>query len=257
MTKFLQNFINNNTGIIIRIDDIAENMNWNLMEKCEILFDEYNIKPVLGVIPNNRDVELMNHERKDNFWDIVRSWRQKGWEISMHGNNHVYDKKTYKKDYFNYGGGSEFFGHDYEVQKTKIKNGLKKFEREKVKIRTFFAPNHTYDNNTFKALYDSGIKNVLDGYGLMPYKKYGLNFIPQLFYRVFLLPFGIQSTQIHLNYWMEEDFKKFERFVINNHKKIISFDQVLKKINNNIIYSVINFLSMKLLKIFRVRKNKS
>ena len=37
------------------MDDIAENMNWDLMDKCEDLFDKYKIKPLLGVIPNNQD----------------------------------------------------------------------------------------------------------------------------------------------------------------------------------------------------------
>ena len=41
--------------ILIRFDDIAENMNWYLMEKCEKLFDELKIKPVMGVIPDNKD----------------------------------------------------------------------------------------------------------------------------------------------------------------------------------------------------------
>ena len=49
--------LNHNTGIVIRFDDIAPNMNWTMMEKCEELFDMYNIKPVLGVIPNNQDKE--------------------------------------------------------------------------------------------------------------------------------------------------------------------------------------------------------
>ena len=34
----------------------------------------------------------------------------------MHGYNHLYDKETNKKDFFNYGGRSEFFGHSYEDQ---------------------------------------------------------------------------------------------------------------------------------------------
>ena len=41
----------------------------------------------------------------------------------------------------------------------------------------------------------------------MPYEENEIKFIPQLFYKVYALPFGIQSTQIHLNYWKEEDFK--------------------------------------------------
>ena len=55
---------------------------------------------MLGVIPNNQDKELMKYKKKNNFWDLVRLWVNKGWEISMHGNNHVYDKSTNKKDFF-------------------------------------------------------------------------------------------------------------------------------------------------------------
>ena len=44
--------------ILIRFDDIAQNMNWDLMSKCEKLFDQLRIKPVMGVIPNNQDPEL-------------------------------------------------------------------------------------------------------------------------------------------------------------------------------------------------------
>ena len=50
--------------ILIRFDDIAENMNWHFMEKSEQLFDKYEIKPVLGVIPNNQDVELRSYPKK-------------------------------------------------------------------------------------------------------------------------------------------------------------------------------------------------
>ena len=77
----IKNYISDNTGILIRLDDIAENMNWDLMEKSEILFDEYKIKPVLGVIPNNQDQNLLSYPKKNNFWDLVRNWKNKGWKI--------------------------------------------------------------------------------------------------------------------------------------------------------------------------------
>ena len=53
MLYSIKKYISENTGILIRLDDIAENMNWPLMKKCELLFDKYNIKPLLGVIPGN------------------------------------------------------------------------------------------------------------------------------------------------------------------------------------------------------------
>ena len=65
MINFFKNKINKYTGILIRLDDIAENMNWELMDKCEILFDKYNIKPLLGVIPNNQDPELLKYPKNE------------------------------------------------------------------------------------------------------------------------------------------------------------------------------------------------
>ena len=52
-----------------------------------------------------------------------------------------------------------------------------------------------YDFNTFKALKLSGINQVIDGYGLVPFIFNDIKFIPQLFYKLFFLPLGVQSTQ--------------------------------------------------------------
>ena len=243
-----------NTGILIRLDDIAENMNWDLMEKSELLFEKYEIKPMLGVIPNNKDNELLSYSKKNNFWDQVRNWREKGWEIAMHGYTHVYDKICKNEDYFNYGGGSEFCGHTLETQISRIKNGLQKFKNEKIKIRSFFAPNHTYDKNTFIALKNFRINEVIDGYGLMPYIENDIKFIPQLFYKVFALPFGIQTLQIHLNYWEQKDFDNFEKFIKKHSNKIITYDQAIAKTNNSFFYKFINTSTKIILRIKRAIK---
>ena len=246
MINFVKKYLSENTGILIRLDDIAENMNWPLMKKCELLFDKYNVKPLLGVISNNKDPELLSNQKNDMFWDQIRKWKEKKWEISMHGYTHVYDKETKKKDFFNYGGRSEFFGHSYDEQFLRISKSLEIFKKENIEIRSFFAPNHTYDLNNFLAF-----KNIIDGYGLMPFNIHNMNFIPQLFYKEIFLPFGIQSTQVHLNYWNENDFLKFEKFIIKNNSKIISFDEAIKKVNNNFFYSSVNWLVEKTLKLVR------
>ena len=252
MFSIIKNYITKNTGILIRLDDIAENMNWDLMEKVEKLFDKYNIKPVLGVIPFNKDSELLSYPKKNDFWAKVKNWENKGWEIAMHGLTHVYDSDTKKKDYFKYGGRSEFFGHPLEKQISKIEDGLKKFKDENIKIKCFFAPNHTYDENTFAALKKSGINEIIDGYGLMPYVKNDIKFIPQLFYKIYFLPFGIQSTQIHLNYWKQDDFDNFENFIKKNSNKIITYDYAIKKQSNSLFYNIINFFIKKTLQTIRL-----
>ena len=59
--------------ILIRFDDIAENMNWHLMAKCEKIFDELNIKPVMGVIPNNQDKDLLIYPKKKIFGKLSKN----------------------------------------------------------------------------------------------------------------------------------------------------------------------------------------
>ena len=245
------NYFKKNTGFLIRIDDVAQNMNWKMMDKCEILFDKYQIKPLIGVIPNNQDRELMKFENKQNFWQKVNGWKKKGWEISMHGYMHKYESNTFKKDYFAYGGLSEFFGQPYKVQKDKIESGIKIFKDNGINIKSFFAPNHTYDKNTFIALKNSGIETVVDGYGLIPYSKYGLRFIPQLFYKLIFLPFGIQSSQIHLNDWKDNDFIDFEKFIEKNKEKIINVDDSINRISDNYFSKIINLCVALIIKFIR------
>ena len=244
-------FLKKYTGLLIRFDDISPYLNWDLMDKCEKLFLKYNIKPVLGVIPNNQDKELLSFKHNKNFWNKVREWQTYGWEIAIHGYNHKYTSDTFKKDFFYYGGKSEFYGYPLDIQVSKIQKSIEIFKKNKIKTQCFFAPNHTYDLNTFKALRNLGINQVIDGYGLFPYEQNGIQFIPQLFHKIMILPFGIQSTQIHINTWTENDLKNFENFIDKNHEKIITYDYALTRKNNSIFCTVLRWLIEYLLKLLR------
>ena len=135
---------------------------------------------------------------------------------------------------------------------SKILLKINKLKKNNINIKTFFAPNHTYDETTFTALKQSGINEVIDGYGLLPYTYKQIRFIPQLFYKTVMLPIGIQSTQLHINYWDEKDFKKFEKFIVNNHKKIYSYNEVIKFVNDNYVFKIINITIEKILKLKRI-----
>ena len=240
------------TGLLIRMDDVAENMNWTLMDKCELLFDKYEIKPLLGVIPINQDPELLQFPKNSSFWEKVKDWKNKGWEVTMHGCNHLYTQKSDKKDIFNYGGNSEFYGLDYSSQLNKIQIGLQEFKKRNIKVRSFFAPNHIYDQNTLKALKDSNIKIIIDGYGLFPYYKNEILFIPQLFYKEIFLPFHIQSTQMHINNWNNKNYSNFEKFIKKNYKKIVNLDHVINVANPNFLQNLTNYFVEKTLKTARL-----
>ena len=239
------------TGLLIRMDDITEHMNWEFMDRCELLFEQFNIKPLLGIIPENKDPEFLKYPKNYDFWNRVDTWKKKGWEISMHGYEHLYSQQTKKKDIFNYGGGSEFYGLDYQKQLTKIKSGIEKFAKKNITVRSFFAPNHTYDLNTLRALKECKIKIVIDGYGLFPYYKFDILFIPQLFYKEIILPFGIQSTQMHINYWDEKYLQNFQDFIHKNHQKVVDIDYILNLSKPSLFKNGINYSVEKALKALR------
>ena len=81
----------------------------------------------LSLIPRNCEISKVVNQ--------IVNWhgKNKDWEIAMHGYTHVDDKLCKKSDdYFNYGGGSEFFGHSLETQTSKIKNGLTRIQIQKM-----------------------------------------------------------------------------------------------------------------------------
>ena len=153
-------------------------------------------------------------------------------------------------------GKSEFYGHSIDEQILRIEKGIQVFKEHNIKINTFFAPNHTYDLNTFKALKHNGIANVIDGYGLSPFIiKKDLKFIPQLFYKTifFTLRHSINSTSYKL--LNEKDFKNFEQFIKKNHLRIIDLDTACLVNNKNVFIKFLNIFIKPVLKLKRLIKS--
>jgi predicted deacetylase len=250
----IKNYIKKNTGYILRLDDVAENMNWSNFNEIEFWLNKLNIKPVLGVIPLNQDPELLKYPKlKLDFWNKVRKWKKKGWEIAMHGTHHVYDRICHKnEDFLGHGGNTEFCGHSLNNQSKKIKLGFAKFKLENISLRCFFAPNHTFDTNTLIALKNIEVDQILDGYGLIPYNEKNITFIPQLFYKTYTLPFGIQTFQIHLNYFDKYQLKNFISFLKANKNNFIDYNFALSRVNNSFFYRFLRFSSKAILKYKRI-----
>ena len=84
-----------------------------------------------------------------------------------------------------YGGNTEFANLPFEIQLNKLKLGMQIFREQNISVKVFFAPNHTFDQNTIKACKELGFKSIIDGYGIAPYNENGLIFFPQLTLRLY------------------------------------------------------------------------
>lgn len=223
---------------LFRLDDACETMNWERWLKMEALLDKYNIRPLIAVIPNNEDKGQKIDAPRETFWPWLKNLEQKGWEIALHGNSHVYQTKDaginpiHKR--------SEFAGVPLEEQKDKIKKGFSKLVAKGFNPRIFVAPSHTFDLNTLSALQsESSIIAISDTMGLKPYKKNGFVFIPQQLghARPVSLP-GIFTICYHPNGMNDNAYNNLEKFLVKNQNKFLSFQDLdLSKVKSKGIIS--------------------
>lgn len=207
---------------VLRLDDASNYRDQAKWDKIEELLDKYGVKPLVGVIPDNKDPKMMGYENDKNFWQRVHFWDKKGWEIALHGYDHVYisctggDNPVNKK--------SEFAGVSLEIQKEKIKKGVEIFKANGINPAVFFAPSHTFDKNTLIALKEeSDIRIISDTVANKPYSKDGFTFVPQQSGRVRNLPFKLITFCYHPNRMTEKDFCQLEKFLSKRAKKFVSF----------------------------------
>ena len=71
----------------IRLDDACPRMNLEKWNRVEHLLDQYEIKPLVGVIPDNQDPDFQA-EPDHSFWEKAVQWKNKGWSIALHGLHH-------------------------------------------------------------------------------------------------------------------------------------------------------------------------
>ena len=103
---------------IMRLDDASEDMDVEKWQRMEDLLDKYHIKPIVGVIPNNQDPDMVGVYPKDEqFWEKVQRWKEKGWTIALHGYTHVFETREGGLNPVN--DRSEFAGVPLERQKEK------------------------------------------------------------------------------------------------------------------------------------------
>lgn len=197
---------------IIRLDDACEKRDIEKWDRIEGLLDEYSIKPIVGVIPKCEDPKMENYPIDVEFWDRVRVWQNKGWSIAMHGYRHVYDSNdggiNPVNDY------SEFAGNTIDIQRERVREGVKILKENDIEPRIFFAPAHTFDRNTLKALEEeSAIRVISDTIAHDVYREEGFTFIPQQCGKVRKLPFRTVTFCYHPNTMNNTDFTELECFV--------------------------------------------
>lgn len=209
---------------ILRLDDVSDYMDLDKWKRMERLLDKHAIKPVFGIIPKNGDTSLISiYEKNEHFWELVNSWIDKGWIPAMHGYEHRY--VTGEGGINPVNRRSEFAGLPYEVQAEKIRNGWNILLEHGIRPDIFFAPSHTFDDNTLKALADeTTIRIISDTIANDVYQKGIFWFIPQQSGKVRKLPFKMVTFCYHPNVMDDNAYNELDCFLHRHQKLFIRFD---------------------------------
>ncbi len=164
--------------IAVRLDDITPDMDWERFLKFKALLDKYQVKPLIGVVPDNQDDNLKGTQEgaPSDFWAYIKELQSQGWSVAMHGYRHSYS--TDKGGIFPLNHFSEFAGVSYEEQLRMLTEGKQILAEKGIETDIFMAPAHSYDNNTLKALKETGFVKLTDGFGSRSYTWKGLAFYP-------------------------------------------------------------------------------
>jgi predicted deacetylase len=216
------------TRFILRLDDICPTMNWELWRLLEGDFLELNIKPIMAVVPDNRDKGLMvSAPGADDFWNSVRSWQARGWTIGLHGYQHRY--LTNEAGLYGRISRSEFAGLPAEIQEIKLRNALQIFREQRVSPEVWVAPAHSFDSTTISILSRLGIRIISDGYAIYPYQDAdGVTWIPQQFGKFRKLPFGVWTICCHFNEWTPAETDRFRRDMRKYRRHFTAVTDVLE-----------------------------
>ena len=212
---------------LLRFDDLCPAMNWEVWSEIEAILLARQIKPILAVIPENREPKFNVGAPAADFWHRVRIWQERGWTIGLHGYQHLYVSEhaglvAIRKK-------SEFAGLPADEQERKLRRGVEIFRGEGIGSQTWIAPGNSFDAVTVSLLPRFGIRAISDGYFHLPYvSRDKMIWVPQQLFHFREAPLGIWTVCFHHNLWSTANLEEFREDLNRYQHDIVSLDEVLQ-----------------------------
>ena len=211
---------------ILRLDDACSTMHREKWDYLEKILDFHAVKPVVAVVPDNQDPDLVHDDVDPDFWSKVRLWKEKGWTIAMHGFQHEMHH-TEAKMVLPFYNRSEFAGLSLEKQSEKIKKSWHMFQTNNVTPNVWIAPAHCFDLITLKSiLAETSIKIVSDGIARNQYYEHGFFWIPQQLWTFEEKISGLWTICLHPNTMSLEDLDALDHSLGKFSSRVASIDTI-------------------------------
>jgi predicted deacetylase len=211
---------------LLRVDDLNPTVNSERWSRVHQLIRQFGIRPILAVIPDNRDHSLETSPSDERFWEDICAMEREGATIAMHGYQHrctleaVSLLPLHRK--------SEFAGRPLQEQRDRIRAGLELLRDRGLTPRLFVAPKHSFDHTTLSALCDEGLPYLSDGFARIPFLREGVTWIPQQLWGPASRRKGLWTICIHPDSTGPRRLSELKGFLLKHRDQFTSFDDVIK-----------------------------
>jgi predicted deacetylase len=191
----------------------------------ERLIDELSIRPILAVVPENCDPDLVIDSADPQFWTRLRAREAAGDTIALHGYRHIV--RGFVRGLVPLHKHSEFAGVALESQRAWVQKGLEILRDQGLHPKLWVAPRHGFDKNTLRALREAGVLYLSDGFTARPVECDGVVWIPQQLWAPEEKNSGLWTICIHSNTADAEALDRLRAFLDRRSVQFTSFDRAI------------------------------
>jgi len=210
---------------LLRFDDLCPNVALQRWQRCAVLIEEFGLRPILAVIPDNQDSELNLSPPDPEFWAQMRAMEAAGATIALHGYQH--QCTSLGRSLLPLHTHTEFAGVREETQREWIHEGLMILRGKGLNPRIFVAPRHGFDRATLRALGNEGIQLLSDGFACVLFKRGGITWIPQQLWGPAEKSEGIWTICVHSDFTHASQVAELQAFIRAHVAQFTSVDRVL------------------------------
>lgn len=212
---------------LIRFDDLCPTIPHGYWQEFRSVIEKFRIRPILAIIPNNQDKELKRSQNDPAFWDEMRAMEAAGAAVAVHGYQHVCNSRG--ESLLGLHRRSEFAGVDLDTQRTWIRAGIEILREQGLNPRLWVGPRHGFDRNTLQALREAGMEYISDGLARIPYRRYGVTWIPQQVWSPVPKSKGLWTICIHPYAARSSEVERLRLFLKGHWPQFTTFDRVVKE----------------------------
>ena len=209
---------------LLRFDDLCPTMDRAHWEQFLPLIQEFGIRPILAVIPDNQDYKLHFSPPDPEFWAKMRGLQANGATIALHGYRHLCQSEGSSLLPLHHK--TEFAGVAADTQQQWIHEGLTILRDQGLKPKIWVAPRHGFDRATLRALRKEGITLLSDGFARVPFRHGGLTWIPQQLWGPVDKSKGLWTICVHANSASHAQIEQLRAFLAQHSPQFTSVERV-------------------------------